>query len=189
MHSLPPYACASYTHHEVRPTDVFMRRLHGVVALANERGAGNFEDLLITRGLGPRTLQALALVSEVAFGAPSRFDDPARFAFAHGGKDGHPHPVPLRVYDNTIQSLSRALDRAAIGQPEKIDAFRRLDQQARALERIGKGPSLENIIDDEWKNSEMYGGMTVLGPASQGVEKRVRGRPKKKVAKQLKLFG
>ena len=174
--------------HEVRPTDVFLRRLHGVVALANDRRVANFEDLLLTKGLGPRTLQALALVSEVAFGAPSRFDDPARFAFAHGGKDGHPHPVPLRVYDNTIQSLSRALDRAAIGRSDKIDAFRRLDRQARALEDARNEPSFERIVDDEWKNSPVYGGMTALGPVGEATEKKVRGRPRKKASKQLKLF-
>ena len=103
-------------HHEVRPTDVFMRRLHGVVALANERGAGNFEDLLITRGLGPRTLQALALVSEVAFGAPSRFDDPARFAFAHGGK----YIIQL-LYDS-IEDLN-----IAISSPVDLSMANRID--------------------------------------------------------------
>ncbi len=176
------------THHEVRFTDVFLRRLHGVIALANEQGADNFEDLLLTKGLGPRTMQALALVAEVACGAPSRFDDPARFAFAHGGKDGHPHPVPLKVYDGTIQALRSALDRARVGRTEKIEAFRRLDSKTRELERIAGGPSLDAIIDDEWKRSPERGGMTVLGPASDAVRRRVQGNPQKPQSRQLKLF-
>ncbi len=175
-------------HHEVRPTDVFLRRLHGVIALANDRGVGNFEELLLTKGLGPRTMQALALVAEVACGAPSRFDDPARFAFAHGGKDGHPHPVPLKVYDGTIQALRGALDRASVGRTEKIEAFKRLDSRTRELERNASGPPLEAIIDDEWKRSPRRGGMTVLGPASDAVRRQVQGNPKKPQSKQLKLF-
>lgn len=177
-------------HHEVRATDVFLRRLQGVVTLANEQGAGCFEDLLLTPGLGPRTLQALALVSEVAFGAPSRFDDPARFSFAHGGKDGHPHPVPLKVYDNTIAALSRALESAAIGHQEKIDAFRRLDRQARAVERAAKEPSFDRIVENEWNESGRYGGMTVLGPAGKALKEKVRGCPtENNRPRQLKLFG
>ena len=177
-------------HHEVRPTDVFLKRLHGVIALANDSGVGGFEELLLTQGLGPRTLQALALVSEVAFGAPSRFDDPARFAFAHGGKDGHPHPVPLRVYDNTIGTLRNALDRAKLGRTEKIDAFKRLDRHARELESAAKGPPFEAIVADEWQRSPERGGMTVFGPAgrvSRG--RRIEERPADPAPRQLKLFG
>ncbi len=178
------------SHHEVRASDVFLRRLQGVVALANDRGAGCFEELLLTPGLGPRTLQALALVSEVAFGAPARFDDPARFSFAHGGKDGHPHPVPLKVYDNTIAALSRALDGAAIGHQDKIDAFRRLDRQARAVERAAREPSFDDIVENEWETSSQLGGMTVLGPAGKGLKEKVRGCPtEENRSRQLKLFG
>lgn len=176
-------------HHEVRATDVFLRRLHAVVALANDTGVSGFEELLLTRGLGPRTLQALALVSEVAFGAPSRFDDPARFAFAHGGKDGHPHPVPIRVYDRTIGTLRHALDRAKVGHSDKIEAFKRLDRHTRDLERTAAGPPLEDIIDNEWRRSPERGGMTVLGPASEAVERKVRGKRSQSPDRQLKLFG
>ncbi len=175
-------------HHDVRPTDVFLKRLLGVLCLANKGGVSDFEDLLLTKGLGPRTMQALALVAEVVCGAPSRFDDPARFAFAHGGKDGHPHPVPLNVYDNTIHALRHSLDRARIGDYEKMAAFQRLDRQARALERLATGPTLERIIDDEWQNSPDRGGMTVFGPVTQ--KKRNGGADKRapKAAKQLRLF-
>jgi hypothetical protein len=175
-------------HHDVRPTDVFLRRLHGVIALANESGIADFENLLLTRGLGPRTMQSLALVAEVACGAPSRFDDPARFAFAHGGKDGHPHPVPLKVYDQTINSLRGALDSARIGRSEKIDAFRRLEKQVRDLEQVSRGPTLDRIIEREWDESPGRGGMTVFGPAGDRVRKKVRGRRSKDNPKQLKLF-
>jgi hypothetical protein len=175
-------------HHEVRPTDVFLRRLHAAIALANERGVNGFEELLLTPGLGPRTMQALALVSEVAFGAPSRFDDPARFAFAHGGKDGHPHPVPLVVYDKTISSLRHALDRAKVGEHEKIQAFKRLDLHTRQLERYTSGPPLDEIIDEEWKKSPSRGGMTVLGPAGRALEERIQGSKKRPESRQLKLF-
>ncbi len=177
-------------HHEVRPTDVFLRRLHGVLALAADRGTTDFESLLLTDGLGPRTLQALALTAEVTMGAPSRFDDPARFAFAHGGKDGHPCPVPLRVYDETIRTLRDALHRAKLGESEKLEAFRRLDSRSWALERVAAGPSFDDIVDDEWRESPRFGGMTVMGAASDSVERRVRGKaPTKRDERQLKLFG
>lgn len=175
-------------HHEVRPSDVFLRRLHGVIALAGQRDHKGFEDVLLTPGLGPRSMQALALVAEVVGGAPSRFDDPARFAFAHGGKDGHPHPVPLRVYDQTIHALRSALDRARVGHTQKIEAFRRLDRQAWQLEMIVSGPEFESIVDEEWHASPSRGGMTVLGPAGPEVEKKVRGRKGSGSGKQLRLF-
>jgi hypothetical protein len=149
---------------------------------------GTFEELLLTRGLGPRSVQALALVAEVVHGAPSRFDDPARFAFAHGGKDGHPHPVPLKVYDRTIATLKGALGSARVGHTEKTRALARLDRRARELERIASGPSLEALVDDEWDRSHERGGMTVLGPPTEAVRQRVRGRKKANVARQLKLF-
>ncbi len=99
--------------HELRPSDVFLRRLRGVLALARESDGRDFESLLLTEGLGPRTMQALALVAEVACGAPSRFDDPARFAFAHGGKDGH--PTRSRSASTTARSRSCATRSTAPG--------------------------------------------------------------------------
>ncbi len=155
-------------HHEVRPTDVFLRRLHAAMAIAQQRGSAQFDELLLTPGLGPRTMQALALVAEVAYGAPSRFDDPARFAFAHGGKDGHPHPVPLKVYDRSIEALSRALQHARVGRSEKLAAFRRLESQLRRLERTVQGPPLDRIIAHERTRSAEWGGRTVFDHTKTG---------------------
>jgi hypothetical protein len=92
-------------YHEVRAEDVDLRRLGEVLALAYEREFADFASLLLLESLGPRTLQSMALVAEVIHGAPSRFTDPARFSFAHGGKDGHPFPVPLKTYDESIGLL------------------------------------------------------------------------------------
>jgi len=180
-------------HHEVRASDVFLRRVHGVLATAKEAGTDRFDELLLTPGLGPRTMQAIALVSEVAFGAPSRFDDPARFAFAHGGKDGHPHPVPLKVYDRTLHALRGTVDRARIGRTDKLEALRRVERRLRILEREARdGPSFDEILDHEWRHSPARGGMTVLGQAGPEVERKVRG-PRDRAdsppaAQQLSLF-
>ena len=173
-------------HHDVRLSDVFLRRLHAVLATAQEAGTHRFEDLLLTSGLGPRTMQALALVAEVAHGAPARFDDPARFAFAHGGKDGHPHPVPLRVYDKTLSTLHSAIDDARIGRNDKIQAFRRLQSRVRELEGRVEGPSFDAIVEHEWDHSAPRGGMTVMGPAGGEVRRKVRGDAPP--FEQLKLF-
>src|SRR6476660_7964900 len=102
-------------HHEVREDDVDLKRLGAVLAIAYERDLHDFAELLLIEKLGPRTLQSLALVAEVIHGTPARFDDPARFSFAHGGKDGHPFPVPLKTYDETLNFLRAALDRAQPG--------------------------------------------------------------------------
>jgi hypothetical protein len=90
-------------HHDVRPGDVSLRGLHGNLNAAADRGPVDFPELLLTPGVGARTVRALALVAEVVHGSPYRFTDPARFSLAHGGKNGHPFPVPLRVYDETIR--------------------------------------------------------------------------------------
>ena len=119
-------------HHDVRQADVNQRRLGAVLALAHERDVSDFASFLLLEQLGPRTLQSLALVAEVVHGAPTRFADPARFAFAHGGKDGHPFPVPLKVYDESLAFLRRALDAARLGHTEKLHGFARLDTFAQA---------------------------------------------------------
>jgi len=130
------------THHEVRPKDVDLKRLGAVLAVAYERDLHDFAELLLLENLGPRTLQSLALVAEVVHGAPSRFNDPARFSFAHGGKDGHPFPVPLKTYDQSINFLRTTLDAAKLGDREKIDGFRRLEGFVRTVER-----TLEPVAD------------------------------------------
>lgn len=122
------------THHEVRSDNVDLKRLGAVLAVAYERGLHDFAELLLLEKLGPRTLQSLALVAEVVHGSPTRFDDPARFSFAHGGKDGHPFPVPLKTYDESLNFLRRSLDAAKVGDREKVDGFRRLDRFVRTVE-------------------------------------------------------
>src|SRR5204863_2339916 len=123
-------------HHEVRGSDVIARRLHGNLAAAADRGPKEFSDLLLTPGVGARTVRALAMVAEVVHGAPCRFTDPARFSLAHGGKDRHPFPVPLQVYDETPRVLKSAVRKAKLGRQEELDALKRLDDQARKLEQF-----------------------------------------------------
>ena len=128
-------------HHDVRPADVHLRRLHGALAAAAERGPADFPDLLLTPGVGARTVRALALVAEVVHGAPCRFSDPARFSLAHGGKDRHPFPVPTKVYDETIRVLKSAVQKAKLGQDEQLAALQRLDRESRRLERVAERPA------------------------------------------------
>jgi hypothetical protein len=150
-------------HHDVRASDVDLRRLHAVLAAAAERGPRDFTDLLLTSGVGARTVAALALVAEVLHGAPARFSDPARFSMAHGGKDGHPFPVPLTVYDETIRVLKRAVEQAKLGNDERLEAIRRLDEQARLLDGRVTGPSFDGFISNERALAPEHGGRTVFG--------------------------
>jgi hypothetical protein len=122
-------------HHDVRAENIDLKRLGAVLATAYEREFRDFASLLLLENLGPRTLQSLALVAEVVHGAPTRFTDPARFSFAHGGKDGHPFPVPLKTYDESISVLRSALDRAKVGDTDKLEGFRRLTRFVEAVER------------------------------------------------------
>jgi hypothetical protein len=132
---------------------------------------------LLMQGLGPRTLQSLALVSEVIHGTPSRFKDPARFSFAHGGKDGHPFPVPTRVYDETINSLQTAVEKAKLGNTDKQQAIKALTKIAQRAEKdFIPQDNVEELIEKERNESWKYGGKTVFGDA----------RPPKN--KQLDLF-
>jgi len=150
-------------HHDVRSSDVFTRRLHGTLAAAAELGPKDFPELLLTPGVGARTVQSLAMVAEVVHGAPYRFSDPARFSLAHGGKDRHPYSVPLKVYDETIGVLKSAVQSAKLGREEKLTALHRLDDQARRLEGVATGPSLEAVIATEGERSHSYGGRSVFG--------------------------
>jgi len=149
--------------HEVRPGDVFTRRLHGTLAAAAERGPVDFQELLLTPGVGARTVQSLAMVAEVVHGAPYRFQDPARFSLAHGGKDRHPFPVPIKVYDETIRVLKSAVQKARLGRDEEMQALKRLDDQARRLERTATGPTLETHVENERNTSPSLGGRSVFG--------------------------
>jgi hypothetical protein len=163
-------------HHDVRSSDVIARRLHGNLAAAADRGPKDFSELLLTPGVGARTVQALAMVAEVVHGAPFRFSDPARFSIAHGGKDRHPYSVPLKVYDETIRVLKSAVQNAKLGRDEELDALHRLDSQARHLESMVTGPSLEWVIARERQSSHLYGGRSVFGaeaaPKNGSVVKR-----------------
>lgn len=150
-------------HHDVREKDVNMRRLHGALAAAADRGPRDFEELLLTPGVGARTVEALALVAEVVHGAPCRFSDPARFSLAHGGKDRHPFPVPLKVYDETIRVMKSAVSKGRLGRDEELDALKRLDDQARLMERYVTGPDLKEIVAGEFRRSPDYGGRSVFG--------------------------
>jgi len=150
-------------HHDVRPKDVNMRRLHGALAAAAESGPADFADLLLVPGVGARTVRSLALVAEVVHGSPCRFTDPARFSLAHGGKDRHPYPVPCAVYDQTIDVLKSAVGKAALGNDERLQALRRLDQQARRLEKTARGPALPEFIEQELQESAGYGGRSIYG--------------------------
>jgi uncharacterized protein len=163
-------------HHDVRSSDVHARRLHGTLAAAAERAPVDFAQLLLTPGVGARTVRALAMVAEVVHGAPYRFSDPARFSFAHGGKDRHPFPVPLKVYDETIRVLKSAVQKARLGQDEELGALKRLDCEARKLERLASGPSVEELMAQETERSHAYEGRSVFGreapPPKDGVAKR-----------------
>lgn len=175
-------------YHEVRASDVVLRRLHGALAAAAVQGPRDFPELLLQPGIGARTVASLALVSEVIHGAPHRFSDPARFSYAHGGKDGHPFPVPLKVYDETIGVLKRAVERARLGNSDRLAALRRLDEQSRRLERVVGGESFEALMRAEREASARYGGMSVFGPAKAPAPKRARPSQPSKVTPQLELF-
>ncbi|KGD96295.1 DUF763 domain-containing protein [Rhizobium sp. YS-1r] len=162
-------------HHDVREEDVNMKRLHGTLAAAADRGPQDFEQLLLTPGVGARTVKALAMVAEVVHGAPCRFSDPARFSLAHGGKDREPFPVPIKVYDETIRVMKSAVGKARLGRDEELQALKRLDDQARQLERYVTGPDLKEIVAGEFHHSHEWGGRSVFGfepPPENKAEKR-----------------
>jgi hypothetical protein len=149
-------------HHDVRREDVDLKRLGAVLAMAYEREFRDFASLLLMEKLGPRTLQSLVLVAEVVHGAPSRFSDPARFSFAHGGKDGHPFPVPLKTYDESLGVLRRSLDKAKMGDRDKLDGFARLDRFVRAIEeRCAPEADFEAVVAHEREISPQLDGRTV----------------------------
>jgi hypothetical protein len=168
-------------HHDVRAADVDLKRLGAVLAVAYERDLRDFAELLLVEKLGPRTLQSLALIAEVMHGAPVRFRDPARFSFAHGGKDGHPFPVPLKTYDESLAILRNALDSARAGDREKLDGMRRLDQFVRAVEaRREPEADFDAVVQHERAISRQLGGRTVM-------DDRRRGRARES-SRQLALF-
>jgi uncharacterized protein len=167
-------------HHDVRLQDIDLRKLGSILWLTHDQQPKDFEELLLLQGIGPRTLQSLALVSEVIHGTPSRFHDPARFSFAHGGKDGHPFPVPLAVYDETIQVLRTAVDKAKIGRGDKQEAIKKLSLLSQRKEAdFLPQDNFSALIEKERNESWRYGGRTVFGKASP---------PSKRKDIQLRLF-
>ena len=168
-------------HHEVRAEDIDLKRLGAVLAVAHEKDLRDFASMLLVEGLGPRTLQSLALIAEVVHGAPSRFADPARFSFAHGGKDGHPFPVPLKIYDDSLGILRRSLDAARVGHTEKLEGFRRLDRLTRLVEQHREPlTDFTAAMAHERQISSSLGGKTVFDDA--------RSSRKKRASAQLTLF-
>jgi hypothetical protein len=168
------------SHHDVRAENVNLKKLGSALWLAHERQPKDFEELLLLEGVGPRTIQSLALVSEVIHGSPSRFRDPARFSFAHGGKDGHPFPVPVKVYDEVIDTLRTAVSKAKIGVNDKNEAIKKLHQVAADAEKnFIPNANFEVLIEKERSESWKYGGRTVFGNAPP---------PKTKNDIQLRLF-
>lgn len=167
-------------HHDVRAEDVNMKRLGAALMLAHERSTTDFESLLLLEGVGPRTIQSLTLVSEVIYGSPARFNDPARFSFANGGKDGHPFPVPLKVYDETISVLKSAVEKSKIGSTDKQKAIQQLSSLAWKIEKnFTPNPFFEEVLQREKDDAHRYGGRTVFGKAKP---------PKRPPNQQLPLF-
>jgi hypothetical protein len=168
------------SHHDVRSKDVDLKRLGTILWLAHDTQPKDFEELLMMEGVGPRTVQSLALVSEVIHGTPSRFKDPARFSFAHGGKDGHPFPVPTKTYDEVISTLQKAVQKAKIGQTDKAEALKKIHEIARKAEKdFIPTDNLQNLIQKEIAESWKYGGKTVFGDAKP---------PRRSKGVQLRLF-
>ncbi len=155
-------------HHDVRMEDINMKRLGTALTLAHETNIADIESLLLLEGVGPRTLQSLTLVSEVIHGTPSRFSDPARFSFAHGGKDGHPFPVPIKVYDETIDIFDKAIHKSKMGEKDKSEALKNLSKVAIQMEKsFTPNNFFDDVVTHERNTSYKYGGKTVFGDAKK----------------------
>lgn len=149
--------------HEVKASDVNLKRLGAVLAAAYENPVSDFCSFILIPGVGPRTLQSLVLVSEVIYGTPSRFSDPARYSFAHGGKDRHPFPVPLKVYDSSISVLKSAIEKAKLGEMEKLDCLKRLYALEQKIEKeMEPEAHFDEVVQKENRESKLYGGRSVF---------------------------
>ena len=160
--------------HDVRKEDINMSRLASVLDLAYNRDIEKFEDLVELQNVGPRTLKALAMASEVIHGDATRFDDPARFAFAVGGKDGRPHPIDTKALDETVDMLQNAVDHAKLGDKEKSQALKRLHQVAKKGESKGTPIDfLSDLIDHEWNHAENSDSKTFMGSVVKGLTRKL----------------
>ena len=165
--------------HEVSRHCVDLKRLGAVLLTAHERHLSDFASALLLQNLGPRTLQSLALVAEVIHGTPTRFSDPARFAFAHGGKDRHPFPVPTKVYDRTVEVLQTSLEKSRLGDNDRREGLRRLHTFVQTVEHtLQPEADFERLVEHEHRISPSLGGRSVFGPAL----------PPKRGSQQLPLF-
>lgn len=161
--------------HEVGRHCVDLKRLGAVLATAYERNLSDFASALLMEKLGPRTLQSLALVAEVIHGTPTRFADPARFSFAHGGKDGHPFPVPTKVYDRAIEVLQTSLDKAKLGGKERGEGLRRLHRFVLKVEQeLAPEANFEELLAHERRISHEHGGRSVIGYATKPIARQQR---------------
>ena len=176
-------------HHDVRAKDVDLKRLGAVLAVSYEKQLQDFASLLLVENLGPRTLQSLALIAEVIHGTPTRFTDPARFSFAHGGKDRHPFPVPLKTYDESIAVLRRSLDAAKVGDTDKMDGMKRLEKFVRAVEsKYSAEADFDAVMAHEHAISPSLDGRSVFDPSTRDAAPRGRHRSLRAGDKQLSLF-
>jgi hypothetical protein len=177
------------SHHEVRAENVDLKRLGAVLAVAYRREFHDFASLLLLENLGPRTLQSLALIAEVVHGAPTRFSDPARFSFAHGGKDRHPFPVPLKTYDETIGVLRRGLEQARLERSQKLEGFQRLDKFTRMVEnKFAPRANFSDVVAHEFAISKSVGGRSVFDDARERREARQSVKRAAARGRQLDLF-
>lgn len=160
--------------HDVRKEDINTARLASVLDLAYNREIEKFEDLVDMHGVGPRTLKALAMASEVIHGDATRFEDPARFAFAVGGKDGRPHPIDTKSFDETVTMLQDTIDKSKMGDKDKSDGLKRLHKAAVSGETKGVPIDFINdLIDNEWRHAEDNGGKTFMGKVVKGLTRKV----------------
>ena len=177
------------SHHDVQVKDVNLKRLGAMLYAMHETRPEGFESLLLKKGLGPRTLQSLALVSEVIHGTPVRFQDPARFSFAHGGKDGHPFPVPLKVYNETIDYMDALVREAKIESSEKKVSLEKLHKLSKRKESgfIPDPSRYDQHIKREHAWAKKFDGKTVF-EASKINKIKSKTKEASKGGEQLRLF-
>ena len=160
--------------HDVQKDDINLARLGSVLNLAYNRDIEKFDDLVMMHGVGPRTLKALAMASEVIHGDSTRFDDPARFSFAVGGKDGRPHPIDETAFDETVEMLQNSVDKSKLGDKDKSDALKRLHSMAVKGESGGSPIDfLSDLIEQEWKHAEENDGKTFMGSVVKGLTRKL----------------
>ncbi|MFW5657537.1 MAG: DUF763 domain-containing protein [Bacteroidota bacterium] len=172
--------------HDVQEKDLDLKRLGAALAIAYEGNLQDFESLLLVKGLGPKTLRSLVHVSEIIHGTPSRFSDPARFSFAHGGKDGHPFPVQTKVFDQSIDVLKRSLEKARMDHSDRNRGLKKLHEFQQEIEKqFMPNNAFYDYIDKERRESAQVGGRTVFDKKST---KKVTKNPPDNGPIQLRFF-